>query len=103
MTRDEKLENIEALVTEIAKALVDAPDAVEVDAFDDEEEGGTVLELRVAPEDVGKVIGKQGRTARSLRTILSAVSSKHHHNYTLDIVEDDDEDEDEAGSSGGAE
>ena len=102
MTPDEKLESVETLVTEIAKALVDAPDAVEVDAFDDEEEGGTVLELRVAPDDVGKVIGKQGRTARSLRTILNAVSNKHHHNYTLDIVEDD-EDDDEAGSPGGAE
>jgi len=48
-----------------------------------------VLRLRVAPSDVGKVIGKQGRTARSMRTILGAVSMKHHHRYTLDILEED--------------
>ena len=51
----------------------------------------TVLRLRVAPGDVGKVIGKQGRTARSVRTILGAVSMKLHHRYTLDILEEDDE------------
>ncbi len=102
MTPDEKLESIEKLVTEIAKALVDDPQAVEVDAFDDEEEDGTVLELRVAPDDVGKVIGKQGRTARSLRTILNAISARHHRNYILDIVEDDEDeiDEDEPVAAG---
>ena len=47
----------------------------------------TVLRLRVSESDIGKVIGKQGRTAHSLRTILSAVSMKYHHRYTLDIVE----------------
>jgi predicted RNA-binding protein YlqC (UPF0109 family) len=53
---------------------------------------GTALKLRVSPQDVGKVIGKQGRTARSMRTILGAVSMKLHHRYTLDILEEDDED-----------
>ena len=87
--------DMKALVFEIAKALVDNTGAVEVDVFEDE--GATVLQLRVAPEDIGKVIGKQGRTARSLRTILSAASMKYQQRFALDIVEtDEDEDEDEA-------
>jgi uncharacterized protein len=81
---------IDELVREIARALVDDPAAVEVEAVDRED--NTVLKLRVAPQDVGKVIGKQGRTARSVRTILGAVSMKLHHRYTLDILEEDDED-----------
>jgi uncharacterized protein len=76
------------LVREIAKALVDQPDAVEVETVTRDE--NTVLRLRVAPQDVGKVIGKQGRTARSVRTILGAVSMKVHHRYTLDILEEED-------------
>jgi predicted RNA-binding protein YlqC (UPF0109 family) len=80
---------VEELVREIAKALVDEPDAVEVQAVGRDE--NTVLKLKVAPQDVGKVIGKQGRTARSVRTILGAVSMKLHHRYTLDILEEDDE------------
>jgi len=75
------------LVTQIARALVDLPEAVVVEEVEREE--STVLRLRVAPTDVGKVIGKQGRTARSMRTILGAVSMKHHHRYTLDILEED--------------
>jgi predicted RNA-binding protein YlqC (UPF0109 family) len=81
---------VDELVREIAKALVDEPDAVEVETVAREE--NTVLRLRVAPQDVGKVIGKQGRTARSVRTILGAVSMKVHHRYTLDILEEDEED-----------
>lgn len=80
---------VDELVREIARALVDEPDAVEVDAVNRGE--NTILNLRVAARDVGKVIGKQGRTARSVRTILGAVSMKLHHRYTLDILEDDDE------------
>jgi predicted RNA-binding protein YlqC (UPF0109 family) len=76
------------LVREIARALVDEPDAVEVETVTRDE--NTVLRLRVAPQDVGKVIGKQGRTARSVRTILGAVSMKVHHRYTLDILEEED-------------
>jgi predicted RNA-binding protein YlqC (UPF0109 family) len=79
---------VEELVREIARALVDEPEAVEVEAVSREE--NTVLKLRVAPQDVGKVIGKQGRTARSVRTILGAVSMKLHHRYTLDILEEED-------------
>jgi hypothetical protein len=69
--------------------LVDEPEAVNVEAQARDE--STVLKLRVAPQDVGKVIGKQGRTARSVRTILGAVSMKLHHRFTLDILEEDDE------------
>jgi hypothetical protein len=80
---------VEQLVREIARALVDEPTAVDVQSVDREE--NTVLKLRVAPQDVGKVIGKQGRTARSVRTILGAVSMKLHHRYTLDILEEDEQ------------
>ena len=86
MTQD-KSENMQELMTEIARALVDEPEAVVIEAVEREE--STVLRLRVAPNDVGKVIGKQGRTARSMRTILGAVSMKLHHRYTLDILEED--------------
>jgi len=74
------------MITQIARALVDISDEVNVE----EEVRGdaTTLRLRVAPSDVGKVIGKQGRTARSMRTILGAVSMKHRHRYTLDILEE---------------
>jgi uncharacterized protein len=80
---------VDDLVREIARALVDDPASVEVEAVERDE--NTVLKLRVAPQDVGKVIGKQGRTARSVRTILGAVSMKLHHRYMLDILEEDDE------------
>lgn len=77
--------DMKVLMTEIARALVDEPDAVEVETVPEGE--GTLLRLHVAPGDIGKVIGKQGRTARSLRTILSAASMKFHHRFSLDIVE----------------
>lgn len=80
---------VDELVREIARALVDEPNAVEVEAVNRGE--NTILELRVSPQDVGKVIGKQGRTARSVRTILGAVGMKLRHRYTLDILEEDDE------------
>jgi len=88
MTQENKVD-VHELVREIARALVDEPGAVDVQSVDRED--NTVLKLRVAPQDVGKVIGKQGRTARSVRTILGAVSMKLHHRYTLDILEEDDE------------
>jgi predicted RNA-binding protein YlqC (UPF0109 family) len=77
--------DMKTLMTEIAQALVDSPDAVHVEAI--QEADSTILRLHVAPSDIGKVIGKQGRTARSLRTILSAASMKLHHRFSLDIVE----------------
>ena len=83
----DKPDDMQELVVQIARALVDTPEAVVVEAVERDE--STALRLRVAPTDVGKVIGKQGRTARSMRTILGAVSMKHHHRYTLDILEED--------------
>ena len=79
-------EEMRALVQEIAKVLVDEPEQVSVGAVDSGE-GTTVLELRVSANDLGKVIGKQGRTARSIRTILAAASMKYRERYTLEIVE----------------
>jgi len=76
---------MQVLMTEIVRALVDDPSAVTVEAIPDNDV--TVLRLRVAPTDIGKVIGKQGRTARSLRTILGAASMKYRHRFALDIVE----------------
>ena len=73
------------LVTEIAKALVDIPDEVTVREVEGEQV--TVLELRVAPSDLGKVIGKQGRTARSIRTLLGAVGTKLNRRFSLEILE----------------
>ena len=78
---------MQLLMKEIVRALVDEPSAVEVEAVPDNDV--TVLRLRVAPSDIGKVIGKQGRTARSMRTILSAASMKLQHRFALDIVEED--------------
>ncbi len=76
---------MQTLMTEITRALVDNADAVRVEAITEQE--ATVLRLHVAPSDIGKVIGKQGRTARSLRTILGAASMKLQRRFSLDIVE----------------
>ena len=77
--------DMRALVEDIAKALVDQPDQVSVQAVERDE--ATVLDLKVAAGDLGKVIGKQGRTARSIRTLLAAASMKFHKRYTLEILE----------------
>jgi predicted RNA-binding protein YlqC (UPF0109 family) len=76
---------VKELVTEIAKALVDIPEEVTVREVEGEQV--TVLELRVAPTDLGKVIGKQGRTARSIRTLLGAAGMKLNRRFTLEILE----------------
>jgi hypothetical protein len=73
------------LVELIARALVDRPEEVMVTAIEGNQ--ATVLELKVAKEDLGKIIGKQGRTARSLRTILGAASAKVRKRIVLEIVE----------------
>ncbi len=86
MRMTKETEEMQALVLQIAKALVDAPEDVNLDIVD--KDTGSVLRLRVAPEDTGKVIGKQGRTARSIRTILAACSMKYHHHYSLEIIEE---------------
>jgi len=76
---------VKDLVTDIARALVDIPDEVTVREVEGEQV--TVLELRVAPTDLGKVIGKQGRTARSIRTLLGAAGMKLNRRFTLEILE----------------
>lgn len=73
------------LVEAIAKALVDHPEDVQVRAVEGQQV--TVLELRVHPEDLGKVIGRQGRTAKSIRTILGAAGMKLKKRLTLEILE----------------
>ncbi len=73
------------LVTEIVKALVDQPEEVKVHEI--VADYTSVLEIRVARTDMGKVIGKQGRTAQAIRTILSAASGKAGKRYILEIVE----------------
>lgn len=74
------------LVESIAKRLVSNPDAVEVK--ETQTETAAVLELRVAPDDLGRVIGKQGRTAKSIRTLLNAVGSRTNKKVILEILED---------------
>ena len=73
------------LVEYIAKSLVDSPDQVEVREAEGEQ--GAVLELSVSHEDLGKIIGKQGRTARAIPTLLGAVSAKTKKRVVLEILE----------------
>jgi len=77
--------NVKELVEYIAKALVDHPDQVRVSEIEGEKT--SVLELYVAKEDLGKVIGKQGRTAKSIRVILGATSAKLKKHFVLEIIE----------------
>ena len=74
------------LVEAVAKALVDHPANVQVKSVDGSQV--TVLELRVHPEDLGKVIGRQGRTVKAIRTLLGAGGIKLHKRFTLEILED---------------
>ena len=76
---------MEDLLEYLAKSLVDEPDAVRV--VRSEREGAVVLELHVAPDDVGKVIGRQGRVARALRTLVRASGGRRHERAVLEIVD----------------
>lgn len=78
-------DGVKTLVEDIAKALVDVPGSVVVSEVAGEH--ATVFELRVAASDLGKVIGKQGRTARSIRTLLGAVGTKLNRRFSLEILE----------------
>ena len=78
-------EELRALVEYLARALVDLPNQVNVKGIEGEQT--TVIELKVAKEDLGKVIGKQGRTARSIRTLLGAAGMKLNRRFTLEILE----------------
>lgn len=77
--------NPKALIEHVAKALVNAPDKVFVDQFD--EDGEIVLELEVAEDDMGRVIGKGGKLARAMRNLLHAMGSKTNQRYDLEILE----------------
>ena len=74
--------DVRALVELIAKSLVDTPEDVFVEKFDDD-----VIELEVAEEDVGKVIGRQGRNVRALRTLLNAAGVRARKRYTLEVID----------------
>jgi predicted RNA-binding protein YlqC (UPF0109 family) len=77
--------SLKEVIETIAKALVDSPDDVAVREIDSD--ATTVLELKVAPGDLGKVIGKQGRTARAMRTLLRAAGMKLKKRFVLEILE----------------
>jgi predicted RNA-binding protein YlqC (UPF0109 family) len=77
---------VKELVESIARALVDHPEDVQVKSVEGSQV--TVLELRVHPEDLGKVIGRQGRTAKAVRTLLGAAGMKLRKRFTLEILED---------------
>jgi len=78
-------DKLQDLIAYIASSLVDDPDSVEVNVI--EEDRALVLELSVAPDDLGKVIGKEGRTARAMRTLLAATSARLRKRAVLDILE----------------
>jgi predicted RNA-binding protein YlqC (UPF0109 family) len=78
-------EELKALIDYLARALVDLPNQVNVNLIEGEQT--TVIELKVAKEDLGKVIGKQGRTARAIRTILNGASTKLKKRTVLEIIE----------------
>jgi predicted RNA-binding protein YlqC (UPF0109 family) len=74
--------DVRMLIEHIAKSLVDAPEQVFVEQLD-----GDVIELEVAESDTGKVIGRQGRTVRAMRAVLSAAGVRAHKRYTLEVIE----------------
>lgn len=74
------------VLTFLAKSLVDHPDDVEITTIE-EDDGEIVLELRVHPDDMGKVIGKRGRTAKAIRTMVKAAATREGASATVDIVE----------------
>src|SRR5882672_1004880 len=92
--------NLATLVTDVVKFLVDSPEEVSVEEVK-QGSHNVVLNLTVAQADVGKVIGKQGRTIRSLRNLLDAAASKANKRATLEIIEDEQDDQDDENEQGG--
>jgi predicted RNA-binding protein YlqC (UPF0109 family) len=85
MSEKKPIGDLSKMIELMAKMLVDLPNQVEISEI--EGENTTVIELKVAKEDLGKIIGKQGRTARALRTILNGASTKLRKRTVLEIVE----------------
>lgn len=84
--------DVRLLIEQVVKMLVDEPTEVFVD---EERHGGTLeIDVEVAPKDIGKIIGKQGRTIRALRTLADAAASKQNLRCSLELIEEDDEDGD---------
>lgn len=83
--------NVQIMIEQLVKSLVDDGDKVSVSLV--EEPGETVLELELAPRDIGKVIGKQGRTIRAMRNLLSAAGVRSNKRYALEIIEDEIEED----------
>ncbi|MCC6026006.1 MAG: KH domain-containing protein [Caldimicrobium sp.] len=79
------MSKLKDLVEQIAKVLVDKPEAVQINEIEGEQT--TVIELKVAKEDLGKIIGKEGKTAKAMRTILGAAGSKLKKRVVLEIIE----------------
>ncbi|AIH03423.1 MULTISPECIES: KH domain-containing protein [Thermodesulfobacterium] len=79
------MSKLKDLVESIAKVLVDKPEAVQINEIEGEQT--SVIELKVAKEDLGKIIGKEGRTAKAIRTILGAAGSKLRKRVVLEIIE----------------
>ena len=79
---------LKTLVEYVAKSLVDHPDRVDVNEIEGEKT--TILELRVAEDDLGKIIGKHGRTAKAMRTVINAAATKEHKRAVLEILETED-------------
>jgi uncharacterized protein len=77
---------VEELLVYLARSLVDAPDQVSVESFE-EDDGTLVLELHVAEDDTGKVIGRGGRTVAALRTVIRACSARHERRVLVDVVD----------------
>src|SRR4051794_28060612 len=90
--------DIKLLIESVVKSIVDVPEEVSVDT--ENERGELIYNLRVAQKDVGKVIGKQGRTVRALRTLVEAASGKQNQRATLEIIEDENDDSVESSESG---
>lgn len=84
-TADVRSPDVRAMVEQIAKALVDTPEEVLV--YQVEEDGETVLELEVSPDDMGRIIGRHGRTAKALRCLVSATGVRSQKRYVLEILE----------------
>jgi uncharacterized protein len=77
---------VEELLAYLARALVDEPDAVSVESFE-EDDGTLVLELHVAEDDVGKIIGRSGRTINALRTVVRAAAVRHGRRTLVDVID----------------